>query len=894
MDQNKYCAFISYRHKKPDMLVAKKLHSAIETYHVPRAIQKKFGKSRLGKVFRDAEELPLSSDLGADIEVALDNSEWFIAVCSPEYRKSIWCMRELEYFIEHHGLDHVLTVLVNGEPEDSFPEILCYGVNENGERVRIEPLASDVREKTISKCLRKINQEKLRLLAPMLSVSYDDLKRRARQRKLKMIMAAILAALAIVLGFGGILIASNRRAEALKQEAEEQKLQAAIERKNAVNKNIGELLEKASSYLMDNDRREAAALLLDAVTISEANENTRREEIVSLLRRTVYIAPFKPVSKLVDRNLQLRSIKITQDECFAIGIENGNTVVGIDLQTNMIRYRVLADSAKIDYLEFSSDGKRFLAICGNGQFVQVWNSEDGSSAYRYSSEKNTSLQIANAHFWKTTDTLLVQDWDTFFLFSEDGAKKEFYRMGNQQEGYSYESNLYTVFSDIHPLLAGRTSVKDYFSSTKEDYMYMDVILSNDMSKVLIAGVDGKTGTIILNEEGKRICLLYAMPGTVQEKYSFSPDGKQVSCISCNGFLAGWDTETGNLLYFTDAIEERALSIRNSRIAYSPGGDCLAYIYRDTLMMWDLVKNQYASLQFDEGERACDSCVSFTPDGKHIVAVYENAYFVDAKDLCPIETVIGDELVPYDECIVLNDTVLISQRSGGTLFYSLPSISSVSFIDPSEKDSFDVAKKTDPWKTVPKGKHRLSEDLKESYSQYFDDLSEALFYSNDGETAALSYPDGTIELFKREDNGEAYNEIKPFYYSALWKTALALSEHYLVTAGGAHQLVVYNLQNETIEKSFEADYYTRIVIDKGEQFFLATGPGNYGMYVFSLNTGELLFSMTNELLFTECGFSSDSTYAIGNTENGCIIADMLVDEFDVISRARRLVNGMNLN
>lgn len=130
------------------MLIAKKLHTAIETYHIPTAIQKRFGRKRVGKVFRDAEELPLSSDLGADIEKALDGSEWFIAVCSPEYQKSKWCMRELEYFVEHHGLEHVLAVIVNGEPEGSFLEILCYGRDKEGKRVRIEPLAADVREST--------------------------------------------------------------------------------------------------------------------------------------------------------------------------------------------------------------------------------------------------------------------------------------------------------------------------------------------------------------------------------------------------------------------------------------------------------------------------------------------------------------------------------------------------------------------------------------------------------------------------------------------------------------------------------------------------------------------------------------------------------------------------
>ncbi|MBQ3159735.1 MAG: toll/interleukin-1 receptor domain-containing protein, partial [Clostridia bacterium] len=108
MEPKKYCAFISYRHQSPDDSIAKALHTAIETYHVPSVIQKKTGKKRLGRVFRDQEELPLSSNLGEDIQEALDESEWLIAICSPRYLESRWCQRELEYFIEKKGRDRVL------------------------------------------------------------------------------------------------------------------------------------------------------------------------------------------------------------------------------------------------------------------------------------------------------------------------------------------------------------------------------------------------------------------------------------------------------------------------------------------------------------------------------------------------------------------------------------------------------------------------------------------------------------------------------------------------------------------------------------------------------------------------------------------------------------------
>ena len=83
----KYKAFISYRHRELDIAVAKKIHKSIERYTIPRYLRKN-GQKRLGLVFRDREELPLSSNLTDDIFSALDNSEFLIVVCTPDTPQS--------------------------------------------------------------------------------------------------------------------------------------------------------------------------------------------------------------------------------------------------------------------------------------------------------------------------------------------------------------------------------------------------------------------------------------------------------------------------------------------------------------------------------------------------------------------------------------------------------------------------------------------------------------------------------------------------------------------------------------------------------------------------------------------------------------------------------------
>ena len=75
---NHYNAFISYRHHPDDIRVASEIHRALERFHVPASIRKKYGK--IERLFRDKEELPITSDLNDDIDAALRNSDYLIVI----------------------------------------------------------------------------------------------------------------------------------------------------------------------------------------------------------------------------------------------------------------------------------------------------------------------------------------------------------------------------------------------------------------------------------------------------------------------------------------------------------------------------------------------------------------------------------------------------------------------------------------------------------------------------------------------------------------------------------------------------------------------------------------------------------------------------------------------
>ncbi len=226
-----YDAFISYKHLEPDSIIAQKLHHMLEHYHIPKRIQKLTGKKKFSRVFRDREELPLSADLGENIQEALEHSDFLIVICSPESKESQWVQREVATFLEYHDQNQVLTLLVKGEPEDAFPEVLCYKekvVLEDGEEITIrmqtEPMAADIRGNSLKEMSKKLKQEFLRIAAPMLSCTYDDLRQRHREYRFRQILAAsgvvcLLAVCFMAYAFRQASLINERYQEARRNQA---------------------------------------------------------------------------------------------------------------------------------------------------------------------------------------------------------------------------------------------------------------------------------------------------------------------------------------------------------------------------------------------------------------------------------------------------------------------------------------------------------------------------------------------------------------------------------------------------------------------------------------------------------------------------------------------------
>ena len=190
-----YDAFISYRHSELDSFIAENLHKKLEAFKLPKSARgkAKSGKTKITRIFRDVDELPLSDNLSDPINNALANSDFLITICTPRYPQSRWCLKEIETFMQMHDREHILVVLAEDEPYNSFPEILTYEEvevkDENGNitfvKKEIEPLAADTRGENKKEILKAMDTAVMKLCAAIFGMNYDDLRQRHREQKIK-------------------------------------------------------------------------------------------------------------------------------------------------------------------------------------------------------------------------------------------------------------------------------------------------------------------------------------------------------------------------------------------------------------------------------------------------------------------------------------------------------------------------------------------------------------------------------------------------------------------------------------------------------------------------------------------------------------------------------------
>lgn len=663
-----YDAFISYRHAELDTYVAENLHRMLESFHLPAHVSRKTRhneKTKITRIFRDRDELPLSSDLSSPIHLALENSEFLIVICSPRTPESAWVQREIETFISLHDREHVLAVLIEGEPRDSFPLALTQQEEQttlpDGSIAKtykeVEPLAADVRGNSKKEIRKKLKQEILRLVAPMFQCNYDDLKQRHRERKIKRTIRCLIAVCAFLVCFGSY---STYQAIRIRKQSKEIVLQAEeiqTQYTNIFTNNLYRQSEDALALLKNGDRMGSVQTALLALPENSADTQT----------------PFVPNAQYA----LTESLYVYQPSTYY-------------LPSSMLRHNI-----PLKYITTSPSGEHLLTIDDTNK-VHIW-------------DMNTEQELSSFS-WDGSLSLLNKDRITFLNDSEicymGDSNLTCYNFKTKKisweipDEYSYTFNL--KFSPSRTLAAimgnSRVSVVnledgsliyDKVWEVKDDYKNLDLASNNPLGNQIAFSSDEKFvafSTNFISDSTGSISIIDLSTSEIVN--SISVQNPDISCIEINGdsvFLAA-NTYLSSEELFEDSAENHIQTqlycyhykdgslqwqtdfshrLFQKLIADTASGSLIAQS-SDTLFSMSLsTGNLLQEIDFDTSiinsiflpESYMMTC--FTVDGKIYMCDLNTGYYSSYSSPIPFPSIrnvaMGKDymaVLPYDECNIM--------------------------------------------------------------------------------------------------------------------------------------------------------------------------------------------------------------------------------------------------
>lgn len=691
-----YDAFISYRHMEPDMTVAIKLHRSLEGYRIPKSISRQKGIKKLHRLFRDQAELPTSSNLNADITRALETSRYLIVVCSHNTPKSKWCTQEIVEFKKLHGDGRILTILIEGEPSEAFPEPLRFideeVCNTDGTssivKCEIEPLAADIRGKNLQEMWKKLKVEKLRLVAPIIGVKFDDLKQRHREQFIKKAISFTLAISLFFAAFGIVAfvqsnIISSQSSE-LVQKNSELKLQINEKEKQRklAEKNGNEAIKQAEIALKNQQTAEANASIAE-----EQRKNADQQEKIAVEQKQAAIT---------ERNRALENESIALAEKSKMLISEGRWFDGLktalaslpnDLKNpdrplcqeamsalygaiyeKGLQGRFVLENQKTfaSQYPFSPDGKRFLSVTADG-ILHVLSSDTGMEYFpikckdkiesaTFSPDGKKIAVVSKydrpAEFYNASDGKLIsslkpdsKDTDFFYeiYFSPDSSSV-IVNNNSQYTNATYSIwNIQTGLKIRTPTYSNESSLpyeKVLFSPDGKYYIWLNNVIEFKSGKIVY---HIKSNNFIINlnftSDSKRLLVIH------EEK---AAGGIDVSLI---------DIGTGNT---------KRLQVKTGTVSSISRNDKYCLLSQDMqVVLYDMEQDKQIKAFNMESE--VDK-VKFSPDGRFGVITLMNGaiYFLDTRKDNNIFPLNGHKFLVYNAAFSPDGKRFLSYSQDGTV------------------------------------------------------------------------------------------------------------------------------------------------------------------------------------------------------------------------------------
>lgn len=624
----KYWAFLSYSQR--DKQWSDWLRRSIENYRVPRRLVGRQSRDgavprRLFPVFRDREELPTSANLGSNIEEALRASRYLIVVCSPNGAASRWVNEEIRAFKAMGREDRVLAVIVDGEPNASdqpdsgvpecFPKSLRYRIGADGQltQERTEPIAADVRPDKDGR-----DNARLKILAGLLGVGFDELRQRDRARRRRRLILATAAAIGIIAALVGTWLLQER---AKKRDVDRQLASKYEERARALaakGDEAGAALFFAEANHLDpaRTRRDAALLHMQPLVLPELT--------VELGEKITCVA-FDPTGR---RFLAMGEglVRDNPEETIPAKARVWDAANGVGLA----EFSVDNNTYSFRRAYFTQDGKRIFTALEN---ARLWDAETGKpigppipfNAIQQGGGESSHVDRAGLD---PTEKKVVLKWDQNFVQSWDAETsqpldKVEYRAGEWPDlaflwrddpvpKFSPDATISLQQSDYGPIqLVEVGSGKKIGEPIRQQVDIGAAAVSPKNDLVATGGSDGVAylWRISGTSEVARSSNPMLHPGVIS-RVKFSPDGEFILTIS--GATAYLWNRSGQLeMVMPSSAEIEA-------VTFSASGQRILTGAKDgTAMIWNVAERRMLPKAIVHRAWELARVIVLSPDGRSV-------------------------------------------------------------------------------------------------------------------------------------------------------------------------------------------------------------------------------------------------------------------------------------
>ena len=676
----KYDAFISYRHIEPDLIIAKILHEMIEKFNIPKHLrtvsndENSINDKHIFRVFRDREELS-TKDLSTMIEEAIANSKNLIVICSKRTSLSPWCRKEVQLFKKIHGVNNIIPVLIEGEPDESFIEELknlktTFINSENMEEEKnIELLAADIRPEEVKSPtfkgyeilenskdpkLNELTKKSLdilkkseiyRIVASMLNVNYGDLKLRHQERYLKRIIYTSVAASIAMLIFVVSVTTLYLKSVVSERKANEQSSLMTLNMANEAN--------------LQGDRILGVLIAQEAMkNVSPKMEkyNKLKAQYENVLNNSLITLPFSNQFILATES-ETEAFGISSDSKWLISSGSFNNAIIWNLENGEIQ-KTLTFEAPVVSIALSPDSKKSYVGTANNKIFEV-NMENyeiknifgdaNLPAVAMRVSKNNKYLIALRNFL-ILDIFDIQSQKKLYSFT--------FPIDNMITGFTENPQTNNFF-----ILRKDNSITEYDINTGEA-LIVHALATNSEKNFLRKMTVSDNGILFysdIQDNTESIVMKNLQSGQINHATNvriFSSNivvNKDASLLyvnSLNNFITRFDLS--NLKSDEEInVPERATYLDTKRIQYnesietfalSPDENTLAVVLKNmTVGAFSGIKNMttnYSSefiLNEKSTHKAPIEIIRFTPDSKKIITSADD-YTIRVMDT---ESTIGD-------------------------------------------------------------------------------------------------------------------------------------------------------------------------------------------------------------------------------------------------------------